>query len=454
MEFDLLIIGGGPAGYFAAERAAEKNFNVAIVEKNGSFGGVCLNEGCIPSKNLLHSAKLYSLSKELGNDEVSIDVDLEKIVKQKNKVVTALTKGVAVTLNQKSVKTFIGEATILERNSLALNFRVKIDDQILETKNLLICAGSSASIPPIDGLKDSFDSGIAMTNKEILDLVEVPKKLAIIGGGVIGLEMAVAFSAFGSQVTIIEILDKIAGPLDRDITEQLQKNCIDLGINIQTNAIINAVEKNTIYWRKAEEEYSDSFDKIMVSAGRYPNSENLGLENIGVYTDQKGRIITDEQMRTNIPNVYAAGDINGRSMLAHTAYREAEVAINTMLNIYDEIDYDLIPNVIYTFPEEVASIGLSEEEAKKMDSQVRIIKKPMVYSGRYMVENYGGKGFAKLILDRDGEHILGFSMIGNPASEIISSLSVALSQDVSVSNLRRAVFPHPSVGEIIKELLY
>ena len=159
-------------------------------------------------------------------------------------------------------------------------------------------------------------------------------------------------------------------------------------------------------------------------------------------------------MRTNIPNVYAAGDINGRSMLAHTAYREAEVAINTMLNIYDEIDYDLIPNVIYTFPEEVASIGLSEEEAKKMDSQVRIIKKPMVYSGRYMVENYGGKGFAKLILDRDGEHILGFSMIGNPASEIISSLSVALSQDVSVSNLRRAVFPHPSVGEIIKELLY
>ncbi len=456
MSFDLLIIGGGPAGYLAAERAADHGLRTALAEEK-SLGGVCLNEGCIPSKNLLHSAKMFDHAKSssvpYGVRSESATVSLPEIVKRKNKIVRALTKGIEQTLKAKKVTVFNAKAIIQGQNSERL-FEIKIDEQVVTAKYLLICTGSDALIPPVKGCKEALESGFALTNREIFDLTEIPPRLAVIGGGVIGLEMAVAFQALGSQVTIIEMLDKIAGPYDDDISQQLQKESQQAGTEIHLKSKLISVESTTLHWENDKgEKLTETFDRMLISTGRHPRVDGFGLDTLNIYLEH-GNIRTDEKMRTNVPHVFAAGDVNGRSMLAHTAYRESEVAIHTICGVEDAVDYRLIPSVIYTFPSEVAAIGLTEREAKQFDTQAKVVTLPLSYSGRYLAENERGRGFAKAIFDREGKHILGFSMCGTPASEIISTLSLALAQNTSVDHLKRVVFPHPTVGEIIRDLLY
>lgn len=456
MSFDLFIIGGGPAGYLAAGRAADHGLRTALAEEK-SLGGVCLNEGCIPSKNLLHAAKMFDHAKSssvpYGVRAESATVSLSDIVKRKNKIVRALTKGIEQTLKGKNVTVFNAKAIIRGQNHERL-FEINVDGQIVTAKYLLICTGSDALIPPVKGCREALESGFALTNREILDLTEIPPRLAVIGGGVIGLEMAVAFQALGSQVTIIEMLDKIAAPYDDDISQQLQKECQQAGIEIHLGSKLTSVEGTTLSWENDKGQQSTkTFNRMLISTGRRPRVSGFGLDTLKVFLEH-GSIRTDEKMRTSMPHVFAAGDVNGRSMLAHTAYREAEVAINTICGIEDEIDYRVIPSVVYTFPSEVATIGLSESEARQFDAQAKVVTLPLSYSGRYLTENERGRGFAKAILDRDGKHILGFSMCGTPASEIISTLSLALAQNTSVDHLKRVVFPHPTVGEIIRDLLY
>ena len=330
MTYDLIILGGGPAGYLAAERAGHAGLNTLIIEKR-SFGGVCLNEGCIPSKTLLHSAKIYDyarFSEKYGVISENVTFDHEKVIKRKNKVVKTLVSGVEFKLKSNKVEMIKAEGLIKEKNQNGFN--VKADGKTYEGTRLLIATGSSAFVPPIPGAKEGLENGFVLTNREVLDLNEVPENLVVVGGGVIGLEMASYFNSAGSKVTVIEMLDHIAGMTDKDISKLLMKGYEKKGIEFKLSAKDVNITEDSVEYEKDGEKNSVKANKVLMSIGRRPNTSGIGLENIGVYTE-KGSIVVDEKGKTNVVNVYAAGDVNGKSMLAHTSYRETEGCINNIL---------------------------------------------------------------------------------------------------------------------------
>ena len=360
--YDLIILGGGPAGYNASERAAHAGLKTLVIEKR-ALGGVCLNEGCIPTKTLLYSAKIYDYAKHCVEYGVKLDgasIDHGFVVERKNKVVKMLVGGIGATLKKAGVDVVDAVGEILRRD--AEGFVVKAADKEYVGKQLLICTGSEAAVPPIPGLRESVASGFGMTNREILDLKEVPKNLVVIGGGVIGLEMASYFNSIGSKVTVIEMLDHIGGPTDREISTLLQKEYTKRGVEFLLGAKVTSVGTDCVNYELGGKELSAKADRVLVSIGRRAMTQGIGLENIGVLTE-RGAIVTNDRGQTNVAGVWAAGDVNGRSMLAHTAYREGEVAINGILGKKDRVNYDAIPAVIYTNPE-VASVGETEESAK------------------------------------------------------------------------------------------
>ena len=360
--YDLIVIGGGPAGYRAAEIAGAGGLNTLLIEKR-NVGGVCLNEGCIPTKTFLYSAKLKDGAEhgeKYGVHAETITLDHKAVVARKNKVVKMLVSGVSAQLKGAKVTTVNGEAYISGRKE---GFEVKCGNDIHEGKRLLIAAGSETVVPPIPGLKEALQSGFVVTNREVLDLETVPKKLVVIGGGVIGLEMASYFTSAGAEVTVIEMLDSIGGGIDSDISVILKKNLEKKGIRFMLGCKVTAIKQGSVTAEDKSGAKEIECDKVLLSAGRRASTKDLGLENIGVLTE-RGAIVTDENMKTNVPGVYAAGDVNGKSMLAHTAYREAEVAVNDMTGKADDMDYRAIPGVIYTNPE-VAGVGETEASAKK-----------------------------------------------------------------------------------------
>ena len=384
---DLIILGGGPAGYLAAERAAHRGMKVTLFEMR-ELGGVCLNEGCIPSKALLNSAKVYEHAKngrKFGVLTQDITLDHKLVEQRRAKVVRTLVAGVKAKMKSGGIEVIKDKGTILGR--VDGGFAVEGGGQRVEAKRLLIATGSSPVTPPIPGLKEALESGFALTNREVLELKEVPKELVIIGGGVIGLEMAAYYNVAGSHVTVVEMLDHIAGPTDREISELLKKSCADAGIDFQLGARVTALTQDSVKAELdgAEREYKA--DKVLLSIGRRANLTGYGLETLGVETSRTG-IVTDDHLRTNVEGVYAAGDVNGRIMLAHTAYRESEVAINTMLGERDVMRYNAIPSVIYTLPE-VASVGMTEEEAKSRGIEYDVKKLSMRYSGRFVARKRG-----------------------------------------------------------------
>ncbi len=451
--YDLIILGGGPAGYRAAEIAGGNNLKTLLVEKR-ALGGVCLNEGCIPSKTLLHSAKIYDYARGYGEKygvhAENATLDHAFVVARKDRVVKTLVSGISASLKSKKVEVVYGEGRILGR--CEGGFILEANGVKYEGAKLLICAGSEALLPPIDGLKKAYEDGIALTNREILSLKELPKSLCVIGGGVIGLEMASYFNSAGTEVTVVEMLEKIAGPTDADVSRLLLDVYRAKGVNFHTGAKVTSVEGGRVNFEKNGEMGSVAADKVLVSIGRRAVTKGYGLDTLGVLTE-RGAIVTDEQMKTNIPGVFAAGDVNGKSMLAHTAYREAEVAVNTILGKKDYIDYGLIPSVIYTNPE-AASVGETEETAKAKGLEFALKKLPMNYSGRYMAENEGGRGICKLLFSRDGGKLLGVSMLGNPASEIIVAAAAMIGRELRDKDIQKIVFPHPTVGEVIREAAF
>ena len=295
-----------------------------------------------------------------------------------------------------------------------------------------------------------------VTNREILALKEQPKELVVIGGGVIGMEFAAFFNTLGTKVTVVEMLPKILGPLDDEISSMLQKIYAKRGVNFCLKCQVTAIEGNTVVYKDPEgKEQRVSGDKILVSVGRRANLQGFGLENLGVayLENRNGRpvgIKVDAQMRTNIPNVYAAGDVTGFSMLAHTASREGEVAVNSILGKKDVMRYDAIPGVVYTNPE-VAGVGLTEEQAKASGKEYTVVSLPMAYAGRFVAENEGGEGICKIIVGKKYHEVLGVHMLGNPCSEIIHSACIAIEEEMTLEQLKEVVFPHPTVSEIIKE---
>ncbi|HHW00840.1 MAG TPA: dihydrolipoyl dehydrogenase [Clostridiaceae bacterium] len=452
MVYDLIVIGGGPAGYLGAERAGHAGLNTLLIEKR-FIGGVCLNEGCIPSKSLLYSAKIYDNAKhgeKYGVFVNDISFNHEAVIERKNKVVKTLVSGIKSQLKKNKVTVVEGFGEILGRNQDG--YEVKVGDQTYTAKRLLIATGSMPIIPPIPGVKEGLEQGYVLTNREILDIKSVPSSLVIVGGGVIGLEMASYFNSVGSKVTIIEMLDHIAGNTDREISEILMKNYMKKGIEFKLNSKVVEVKPGSVVYESNGETFSVEAEKVLMSIGRRAVTEGIGLENIGVELD-RGRIKVDERGKTNVPEVYAAGDVNGVSMLAHTAYREAEVCVNNMLGKKDIMRYNAIPSIIYTNPE-VAGVGETEETAKKKGIDYEVANLSMRYSGRYLAENEGGDGICKVLIDKKYRKVIGVHMIGNYSSEIIYGAGLMIETEMRVDDIKELVFPHPTVCEVIREGIF
>ncbi len=446
--FDLIVIGGGPGGYLAAERAAHAGLKTALFEKN-SLGGVCLNEGCIPSKALLNSAKHYEHalhSAAFGITCKDVSIDQNAVIARKRKVVRTLVSGVRAKLKGAGVTVFMEEAKI--EGKTAEGFSVNGHT----AKNLIIATGSSAAVPPIPGVQENLGSFV-LTNREVLELTQIPEKFAVIGGGVIGLEMAAYYAAVGSKVTVIEMLDHIAGPTDLEISSLLQKELEKKGITFLLSHKCLSVEPGTVWAESPKgEKIAVAADKVLLSIGRRANFQNLGLENIGVACDRAG-ITTDSMGRTNVPGVYAIGDVNGHHMLAHTAYREAEVAVNTILGKKDFMRYTANPSVIYTQPE-IASVGRTEEECREKGIDYEVKKLPMVYAGRFVAENEDMEGLCKVIVDKKRRTVLGVHLIGTYTGEMIWGAAEMIEMQLRVTDARQIIFPHPTVSEIIRETLW
>lgn len=448
MRYDIAIIGGGPAGYTAAERAGANGLRAVLFEKK-AMGGVCLNEGCIPTKALLYSAKVLDGIKSAPKYGVSVEgapaFDMEKIIGRKNKTVQKLTGGVRMTVNSYGV-TIVDKEAVIEGEGEE-GFHIRCDGEVYETTYLLVCTGSDTVIPPIKGLSDVD----YWTSREALDSTVLPSSLAIIGGGVIGMEFASFFSSMGVRVKVIEMMPEILGAMDKETSAMLRADYTKKGVNFYLNTKVTEVsDKGVTVEKDGKSSFIDA-DRILVSVGRKANITQVGLDKLNIELHRNG-VIVDEHMLTSHPRVYACGDITGFSLLAHTAIREAEVAINHILGIDDRMDYDCVPGVVYTNPE-LAGVGKTEEELIAKGIYYRIQKLPMVYSGRFVAENELGNGLCKLIIDHN-DRIVGCHMLGNPASEIIVVAGIAIQRGYTVDEFRKSVFPHPTVGEIYHETLF
>lgn len=452
MKYQIAIIGGGPAGYTAAETAGKAGLSVVLFEKQ-SLGGVCLNEGCIPTKTLLYSAKTYDSARHASKYAVSVpevSFDLSKIVARKQKVVRKLALGVKGKLVANNVTVVNGEASIADKN------HVLCGGETYECDNLLLCTGSETFIPPIPGV----DEVPYWTHREALDNKELPKSLAVIGGGVIGMEFASFFNSLGVEVTVIEMLDEILGGMDKELSAMLRAEYTKRGIKFMLDTKVVSLSGNVLEDGQAQVQvnYENAggagsvvAERLLMSVGRRPVTKGFGLENLGLEKTERGNIWVDGQMRTSVPGVYACGDLTGFSLLAHTAVREAEVAVHAVLGKEDCMSYKAVPGVVYTNPE-IAGVGDTEETLRKKGIPYRTIKLPMAYSGRFVAENEGVNGMCKLLLAED-DTLLGAHVLGNPASEIITLAGMAIELRLTVSEWKKIIFPHPTVGEIFREAL-
>ena len=449
MKYDVAIIGGGPAGYTAAEKAAASGLSTVLFEKN-ALGGVCLNEGCVPTKTLLYSAKVYDTIKHAQKYAVKAEnptFDFPKIIARKNKVVKKLTAGIRMKMTEHGVVVVVGEAEIKGRAADG-TISIACGEETYEAANLLLCTGSETVIPPIPGLAETD----YWTSREALQTKELPASLVIIGGGVIGMEFASFFNSMGTEVHVVEMLDKILGPMDKELSEMLQAEYAKRGIQFYLSHKVTAVHEGEVTVEKDGESFVIKGEKVLLSVGRRPVTKGFGLETLSLEPFRNG-IKVNEYMQTSLPNVYACGDITAFSLLAHTAVSEAEVAIKHILGKAGAgMSYKAIPGVVYTNPE-IAGVGKTEEELQADGIPYTVKKLPMAFSGRFVAENEQGNGVCKLILSED-ETVIGAHLLGNPASELIVIAGIAIKKGMTAEELKSIVFPHPTVGEIIKESLF
>jgi dihydrolipoamide dehydrogenase len=448
MIYDVAIIGGGPAGYTAAERAGAAGLSAVLFEKN-SLGGVCLNEGCIPTKTLLYSAKVFDTARSASKYAVgaeNVSFDLPKMIARKNRVVKKLVAGIRLKMTEHGVTTVCGEARITGRRADG-NFTVSCGGEVYEAARLIVCAGSETLIPPIPGLSETE----FWTSREALQATELPASLAVIGGGVVGMEFASFFNTLGTEVHVVEMLDEILPGMDRELSALLRAVYAKRGVRFHTGHRVTAVRGNAVCVEKAGEAFTIQADKVLLSAGRRAVTGGLGLETVGL-EPSAGGLRTDAFMRTSVPGIYACGDITGFSMLAHTAVSEAETAVAHILGkVSAGMSYRAVPGVVYTNPE-IAGAGFTEEQLQAAGTGYTVRKIPMAFSGRFVAENEMGNGVCKIILG-DGGTILGAHLLGNPASELITIAGIAIEKGMKADELASFIFPHPTVGEILKEAL-
>ena len=451
-EFDVIVIGAGPGGYLAAERAGQAGLKTLLIEKQ-HIGGTCLNEGCIPTKTLLHSAKLYDAARNSGAYCVTTEgavLDHKAVVARKRAVTANLVAGVKAGLKAAKVKTVEAPAMIKGREAGGIT--VEAAGETHCGKNLILAVGSHPIVPGIEGLAESLKSGFVLTSTELLEMQEVPASLCVIGGGVIGLEMATYFAMAGTKIEIVEATGKVAGGLDADATAIIQKACEKRGMNfhLNTRAVAFADGKVTV---EADGKREDiACEKALLCIGRAANLEGYGLETLHVPTENRA-ITVDEYCMTGIPGVYAVGDCNGTGMLAHVAYRQAEVAVNHILGKNDPMRWACVPSLVHTEPE-AAFVGASVEEAKEKGIDAVGVKLSMNYSGLYLAENENGQGIIKATFDRKKKTMIGATIVGGPASELITICGMMIDNELPVERMKSYVFPHPTCAEAIREAIF
>ena len=445
LTHDLIILGGGPAGYTAAERAARGGLNTLLIEKR-ALGGVCLNEGCIPTKTLLYSAKIWHLAEDAKKYGIEASADqflMDKVNARKNKVVRKLVAGIKGKMTNAGVTVVTGEGEILAPTT-PQEYSVKVGEETYTAPRLLLASGSETFVPPIPGL-NTVDY---WTSREALESKELPKSIAIIGGGVIGMEFAAFYNRVGVEVHVIEMLPEILGGMDSEMGALLRAEYTKLGVKFYLQHKVTSVAPEGVTVEFEDNSFVIPTERILLSVGRRPVTEKLSP--LGLEMEGRG-VKVDATMRTSLPGVYAAGDVTGYSLLAHTAVREAEVAVDNMLGKNAQMSYRAIPGIIYTQPE-VAGVGMTEDQLKKEGISYRKHQLPMAFAGRFVAENEMANGVCKILIGED-DTLLGAHMLGNPASELIVVIAVAIQRGIKAHELASVVFPHPTVGEIIKETI-
>ena len=452
MKYFLAIIGGGPAGYTAAEKAGKAGKEVVLFEQN-AVGGTCLNVGCIPTKSLLYGAKQYynaTHAQKYGVTAENVSFDYAAMQKRKTIVVRKLVAGIKQRLNNEHCTLVSGFAQVLSRTDELVT--IQCGEQTYEAENLLICTGSTNFVPPIPGIQDNPN---VWDSTDALAATELPQSIVIVGGGVIGMEFATLYHELGVPVTVIEAMPTILPNLDQEVVTVLLDKYRKAGMNILTSTKVEKIEGNDVYVSNTNNPDSPSCvsgDKILVSVGRRANLQ--GLEALDELELNRGAIIIDDFCKTNLPNVFAAGDVTGKIMLAHVAARQAEVCIGRLLKQLplQRIAYNAIPSVVYTNPE-IATVGITEQQATELNITPEVRRLPMTFSGRFMAENEGETGLCKMIIDAKTQMVIGVHMIGNPCSEFVAAASFAVRNGYTVPEFQQVVFPHPTVSEILHEVL-
>ena len=452
-NFDLVVIGGGPGGYVCAIRAAQLGLKTACVESRGTLGGTCLNVGCIPSKSLLNlSENFHKAKKDFNQQGIEIDgikLNIEKMMSNKNKSVQVLTKGVEFLFKKNKVTYIKGKAVLFSENDIIVYENNKKNNY--KAKNIVIATGSSvASIPGIE-----IDEKNIISSTGALSLQKVPKKLAVIGGGYIGLEMGSVWSRLGSEVTVIEYLDYITPGMDREISNEFKKILTKQGIIFKMGSKVNnvkskssGVEINYTNIKNSKNELA-VFDKVLVSVGRKPYTEGLNLSKVGIKKDKKGRIEVNEKLQTSVKNIYAIGDVIKGPMLAHKAEEEGIAVAEILVGQAGHVNYDVIPGVIYTSPE-VATVGKTEEQLKDENKSYKIGKFPFLANSRAKVNNET-EGFVKILADSKTDKVLGVHIIGPHCGDMIAEMALAMEFGASAEDIARTCHAHPTHTEAIKE---
>ena len=432
IQTDLIIIGSGPGGYQAARYAAQQGLKVVIVE-NSHAGGTCLNCGCIPTKTFAHEAEL--LRNPLLTDADPLRWNFNTLLERKQAIVEQLRKGVETILQHPNITFVKGFGRLSGIHS------VTVGDEEFTAKNIIIATGSHAKLPPVDGINDPS----VMTSTELLSYSSIPKQLCIIGAGVIGMEFASAFNAFGCKVTVVEYMKECLPTIDGDIAKRLRKSLEKQGVTFIMQAGVSSIQNGTVTYEKKGKQATVVADSVLVATGRAANTDNMGLEGVGVEFNRQG-IVVDDNMQTNIPGIYAIGDVNGKMMLAHAATFQGYRAINHILGKDDLINFDIMPAAIFTYPE-AASVGISEENAKQAGLDYSCGKGFYRANGKALSMGET-EGLLKLIADKDGK-IIGCHVFGVHAADLVQEVTSLMNKNATVEDLKNIIHIHPTVGEIL-----
>jgi len=445
-DYDLIVLGGGPGGYVAAIKAAQSGLKTCLIEKD-RVGGVCLNRGCIPTKTLLKSAEVYRTVREaaafgvLGVDSSAVRVDMQEVQKRKNQVVKKLTGGVSLLLKANGITLLTGEGRFLDSHTL------QVGDKQVSADYIIIATGSSPAALPAE----TDPAAQVIGSDEALELESLPESIVIIGGGVIGIEFAYLLNILGVDVTVLEFLPTILSMLDQEVSTAVTAALRKAGVKIHTSAKVTAVAADRVCYELDGKSESVPASLVLSATGRRANLTGYGLENTGVQTGASG-IVTDEHLRTNVPHLYAIGDVNGKAMLAHTASGEALAAVADICGRPAGMDYRAIPNCIYLHPE-IAAVGLNETEARQRYGQVLVGRFPLSANGKATVEGEN-EGFIKVIVKASDHQLLGAHLWCSRATDMIGGFAALIKAEAVADDLIAAVFPHPTVSEIIPEAFH